>query len=283
GHRRRPRRQPARPATGRPGRRATRCGRPAGRPRRGGHGRQRAGRVLLVLPTAGRRRGADVPAAGAASRPPHRRPRPGQPPAGAPAARGRAGRPPRQARSVLAGLTRAHLLAEPAPGRFAFHDLLRAYAAERAQADEGDAERRAAVHRMLDHYLHTACPAALLIHPTSRTITPPPLQPGVEPQRLADIGQAQTWFEAERQVLMAAAAQALEEGFHAHAWQIAWALGRFLDLLGHWDDWVAAEQISLTAAERLGDRAAQAFAHWQFGYARARLGDHEDARAHLEQ
>ena len=201
---------------------------------------------------------------------------------GVPAAASLAGLPPRRARAVLAGLTRAHLLAEPAPGRFAFHDLLRAYAAERAQADEGDAERHAAVHRMLDHYLHTACPAALLIHPTSRTITLPPLQPGVEPQRLADIGQAQAWFEAERQVLMAAATQALEEGLYTHAWQIAWALGRFLDLLGHWDDWVAAEQIALTATQRLGDRAAQAFAHWQFGYARARLGDHEDARAHLE-
>ena len=205
------------------------------------------------------------------------------PAVGAPAAASLAGLPPRQARAVLAGLARAHLLAEQAPGRFAFHDLLRAYAAERAQADEDDAERHAAIHRMLDHYLHTAHPAALLIHPTSRTITPPPLQPGVEPQCLADIGQAQAWFEAERQALMGAATQALEAAFYTHAWQIAWALGRFLDLLGHWDDWIAAEQIVLAATERLGDRAAQAFAHWQFGYARARLGDHGDAHAHLGQ
>jgi DNA-binding SARP family transcriptional activator/tetratricopeptide (TPR) repeat protein len=201
---------------------------------------------------------------------------------GTPAAASLAGLPLRPARTVLTELTRAHLLAEPAPGRFAFHDLLRAYAAERAQAGEGGTERHAAVHRMLDHYLHTACPAALLIHPTSQTMTLPPLQPGVEPQHLADIGQAQAWFESERQVLMAAATQALEEGFYTHAWQIAWALGRFLDLLGHWDDWVAAEHIALTATERLGDRAAQAFAHWQFGYARARLGDYKDAHAHLE-
>jgi DNA-binding SARP family transcriptional activator/tetratricopeptide (TPR) repeat protein len=202
---------------------------------------------------------------------------------GAPAAASLAGLPLRQARPVLAELTRANLLAEPDPGRFTFHDLLRAYAAERAQADEDDAERHAAVQRMLDHYLHTACPAALLIHPTSKTITPPPLQPGVEPQRLPDIGQAQAWFEAERRVLMGVAAQALEAGFYAHAWQIAWALGRFLDLLGHWDDWGAAEQIALAATERLGDRGAQAFAHWQFGWARTRLGDPEDAYAHLEQ
>jgi tetratricopeptide (TPR) repeat protein len=201
----------------------------------------------------------------------------------APAAASLAGLPLRHARAALAGLTRAHLLAEQAPGRFTFHDLLRAYAAEQAQADEDDAARHTAVQRMLDHYLHTACPAALLIHPTSRTITPPPLQPGVEPQLLPDIGQAQAWFETERRVLMGVATQALEAGFYAHAWQIAWALGRFLDLLGHWDDWGAAEQIALAATERLGDRGAQAFAHWQFGWVRTRLGDPEDAHAHLEQ
>src|SRR4029077_7671525 len=196
--------------------------------------------------------------------PPGPAPRPGHPPPG----RGQPGRPAAAPGPRRPGRADPdHLLAEPAPGRFAFHDLLRAYATERARADEGEAERHAAVHRMLDHYLHTAYPAALLIHPTSRTITLPPPQPGVEPQRLGDIGQAQAWFEAERQVLMAAATQALEEGLYTHAWQIAWALGRFLDLLGHWDDWVAAEQIALTATQRLDDRAAQAFAHWQFGYA----------------
>ena len=35
-------------------------------------------------------------------------------------------------RVALAELTRMHLLAEPSPGRHAFHDLLRAYAAEQA-------------------------------------------------------------------------------------------------------------------------------------------------------
>jgi DNA-binding SARP family transcriptional activator len=70
-----------------------------------------------------------------------------------------------QARAALSQLTRAHLLAEPGPGRFAFHDLLRAYAAERADAEDSQADRRAAVHRVLDHYLHTANAAARVLHP----------------------------------------------------------------------------------------------------------------------
>lgn len=45
-----------------------------------------------------------------------------------------AGRPVPDTRRLCAELVRASLLAEPAPGRYAFHDLLRAYAAEQAHA-----------------------------------------------------------------------------------------------------------------------------------------------------
>src|SRR5204862_294828 len=61
-----------------------------------------------------------------------------------------------QARSLLAELARAHLLTEHVPGRYACHDLLRAYAAEWAYSGEDDNARRAAIDRMHDHYLRTA-------------------------------------------------------------------------------------------------------------------------------
>jgi DNA-binding SARP family transcriptional activator/tetratricopeptide (TPR) repeat protein len=198
------------------------------------------------------------------------------------AAASMAAQPLRPARAALAELTRAHLLAEPAPGRYSFHDLLRAYAAERAGSDDSQTDQRAAIHRMLDHYLHTAYPAAVLLHTTRKPVNRPPLQPGVEPEQPADAGQALAWFEAEHRVLMAAAAQALEAGFDTHAWQIPWALGRFLDLQGLWHDWAVSEQIAVAASGRLGDRPAQAFAYQRLGIARARLGNYQDAYAHLE-
>jgi tetratricopeptide (TPR) repeat protein len=201
----------------------------------------------------------------------------------APAAASLAGLPPRQARAALADLARAHLLAEPTPGRFTFHDLLRAYAAERAQADDSEAGRHAAIHRMLDHYLYTAHDATILLRPFGSPPTLPVRQAGVEPERPGDPGQALAWFGAERRVLMAAAAQALEDGFSIHAWQIPWAMGRFLDLQGYWNDWAVAEQTALAAAEQLGDRSAQAGAHLRMGFARGRLGTYQEAYAHLEQ
>ena len=190
--------------------------------------------------------------------------------------------PPRQARAALAELTRASLLAEHAPGRFTCHDLLRAYAAECAQADDSDADRRSAIHRMLDHYLQTAYSAATLLHFWGVPATPPGPQPGVEPEQLATAADAVAWFEAERPVLMPATARALEAGFDTHAWQIPWAMARFLDMRGYAADWVTAEQTALAAAQRLGDRAAEAGAYLRLGSARAVVGAYQDAHAEIE-
>ena len=187
-----------------------------------------------------------------------------------------------EAHRRLGELTRAHLLAEPAPGRFSCHDLLRAYAAELAESTDSEAERRAATGRMLDHYLHTAYQAALQLHPTRQPITLDAPRQGAVPESVGAAGQALSWFGAEHQVLLAAAGRALEAGFDAAAWQITWALSRFLDTQGRWHDWAAMEQIALAAARRLGDRTAESSAHQRFGFASARLGRYDDAYTHLE-
>jgi len=186
-----------------------------------------------------------------------------------------------EGRRRLGELTRAHLLAEHAPGRFWCHDLLRAYAAELTQSADSAAERRAATGRMLDHYLHTAHSAALQLHPTRRPVALAAPQPGAEPEHIGAAGKALAWFGAEDRVLMAATARALEAGFDTHVWQLAWALSRFLDTQGRWHDWAVTEQLALAATQRLGDRAAQASAHQRFGFVSGRLGRYEDAHAHL--
>ena len=73
-----------------------------------------------------------------------------------------AGVPVAAARVALRDLTRASLLMEVVPGRFAFHDLLRAYAAEQPTTAAGVANT---TRRMLDHYLHTAHRAHRVLYP----------------------------------------------------------------------------------------------------------------------
>jgi DNA-binding SARP family transcriptional activator/tetratricopeptide (TPR) repeat protein len=186
-----------------------------------------------------------------------------------------------ETRAALRELCRAHLLTEQPPGRYAFHDLLRAYAAEQAKARDGRAERHAAVGRVLLHYLHTAHAAALALNPPRDPITPQPLAPGVSPERLTGYQQALEWFEAERGVLLASVGLAAQARLDRLAWQLAWAMQDFLDRRGYWHDWAAAGRIAIDAATRLGDAAGQAVAHRLAAAACHRLAEYQQARAHL--
>ncbi|MFI7127496.1 NB-ARC domain-containing protein [Nonomuraea sp. NPDC050153] len=76
-----------------------------------------------------------------------------------PAAAGMCGLPVRQARALLAELHRVHLITESAPGRYAQHDLVRAYAAELAEMHESPAERHEAECRLFDHFVRTGATA----------------------------------------------------------------------------------------------------------------------------
>ncbi len=199
----------------------------------------------------------------------------------APAAASLAGISSAQAHASLGELGRASLIAEPVPGRFAFHDLLRAYAAEQASSIDSGPDRHAAIHRVLDHYLHTAHAAAALLYPARGILPPAPLCPGAAPQHFAGYGDAWAWFDAEYPVLIAMITLAAHVGFDSHAWQLPWTLAEFLDRRSHWHDWAATQQIALAAAVRLADPDAQARAHRDLGYAHARLSCFDDAHTHL--
>jgi DNA-binding SARP family transcriptional activator len=197
-----------------------------------------------------------------------------------PAAASLAGVPEDQARRALDELASAHLITEQVPGRFACHDLLRAYAAEQAGLLDKDADRRMAIHRMLDHYLHTATTATMLLTPTRDPIDLTAPQAGAQPEDLTTGSRALAWFEAEHQVLTAVIGRAADDGFDAHAWQLAWGLARFLDLRGYWTAWDDIRQTALDAVRRLGDRAGQAQMHRYSGRALGRAGRYDEARDH---
>jgi DNA-binding SARP family transcriptional activator/tetratricopeptide (TPR) repeat protein len=184
------------------------------------------------------------------------------------------------ARRLLGELARAHLVAEHVPGRYAFHDLLRAYAADQARHIDGGADRAAATGRVLDYYLHTAASAALLLEPAKEPVVLAPPAPGAAPEQPADHGQALAWFEAEHQVLLAALDLAAGSGFDGHAWQLAWAIAPFLYARGHWQEYAATQRTALAAATRLGDSAAQALSGRLLANACTHLGEHDQARAY---
>lgn len=200
-----------------------------------------------------------------------------------PAAASLAGVTPGKAGDMLAELDREHLVTEHEPGRFAFHDLLRAYAAGQTASEESITEREVAIGRMLDHYLCTARAAAVLLHPGRE----PPFQVSpaawVVGEPLEGHKQALAWLEAECQVLLAAIALAADQGFDRHAWQLPWCLVTFLYRRGQWDQWATTQHVALAAAQRLGDLEGQARAHLDLGYIGVVSGSPRGVRANLRE
>jgi tetratricopeptide (TPR) repeat protein len=186
-----------------------------------------------------------------------------------------------EARRLLGELARACLTAEHVPGRYAFHDLLRAYAAAEARASDSEPEREAGVGRALDHYLHTADHGSTLLNPTREPVALAPPGPGTAAERPANYQQAMAWFGAEHQVLLAAVTLAAESGFGSHAWQLPWAMKDYLKKRGHYQEWAAIQRTALDTATRLGDTSGQATSSRLLGNACTDLGDHEQARTHL--
>ena len=199
-----------------------------------------------------------------------------------PAAASLAGVPCSRALGLLAELTGTHLLTQDARCRFAFHDLLRAYAREEAQREEDKAGQRAATRRMLDHYLHTAWSGVTALSPgRDPAFVLAAASPGTEPEDILDGVHALAWFDAEHQVLMAVISQAAAAGFDVHAWQLPWALGEYFSRRGHWQDEVSTQRIGLAAARRLGDLAGQARAHQGLGCALSTSSAGRAGHAHL--
>ena len=201
----------------------------------------------------------------------------------APAAASLAGVPLPQARAALRELARTSLIIESAPGRYGFHDLLRAYAAEQAAAYESDVSLRDATHRMLDHYLHTAHGTHLVLYPGRDFIELPEPRERVIPEVFASKGHALSWLEAEYQVLLKIIDLAVQADFDDYAWQLPVVLCTFYLVCGHWQDGAATQRTALTAAQQRGDLSGQARALRGLAAIDMRVGKPARAQACLSQ
>ncbi|MEV0455017.1 AfsR/SARP family transcriptional regulator [Catellatospora methionotrophica] len=199
------------------------------------------------------------------------------------AAASTAGLTVRQARPLLAELTRAHLAVEHGPGRFLLHDLMRAYAAELVADHDPEPDRFLALRRAYDHYLHTANSATLMVYPHRHRIAILPCDEHVTPEVHADRDQAYAWFAAEHAVLLAVIRQAYELGCDGHTWQLAWTLITYFDRQGHWLDQAATQRVALDAALRSGDVTGQAHVYHGLGVSSTWLERYDEAQQHYDQ
>jgi DNA-binding SARP family transcriptional activator/tetratricopeptide (TPR) repeat protein len=185
-----------------------------------------------------------------------------------PAAASMTGQRPAAAARLLAELAEAGLVSQQNPGRYVLHDLLRAYAAEQASQSDPAPEQNAAVRRLLDHYLHSAGPAGVLVfggHELPQPVLAAPADPAITPERPRSRPEAIAWFSAELDTLAAVVSFAGNHGFDEHAWQIPCTATEYFRAVGATREWARMNSIALAAAMRLGDPGAIGRAYFSMG------------------
>jgi tetratricopeptide (TPR) repeat protein len=163
-------------------------------------------------------------------------------------------------------------------GRYRLHDLVRLYARERAEREDTEEQRHAAVDRILAGYRRRAELAAAVRWPQdwrrhARRGEPDSGEIAPEP-----------WFYAERLTLLACVEQAAAMG----GWEEAWRLGRAFCSLCHsmrlfWQEWRAVAETTLLAATRLDDPRSIGIALLERAAVSGGLGLGDLARTSAEQ
>ncbi|MEU6300155.1 AfsR/SARP family transcriptional regulator [Streptomyces erythrochromogenes] len=183
----------------------------------------------------------------------------------------------RAARTLLDELVRSHLLEEHAPGRFSFHDLLRAYAAEQV-GEQG--EEAAALERLHSWYLGSTDNAVRLLQPEALRL---PVESAQPVQDFADTAEALDWMDAERPNAVALVQRAAEHGPHKLAWTLADALRPYMMRRSYTVDWLAVGSAGLAAAEADGNLNGQAAAHRSLSSAYLNQSDYDMSMLHDRQ
>jgi tetratricopeptide (TPR) repeat protein len=174
-------------------------------------------------------------------------------------------------------LDRDHLLQQGTPGRYTFHDLVRAYATSRASDEDPPPQRRAALTRLFDYYLAAAAATAMdSLHPGEACRRPRIPAPGAPSADLTDPDTARAWLETERPILVAVAAHTATNGWPTHTVRLSATLFRYLDG-GHHTDALTVHGHARHAAQHTGDLIGQAHALTNVGVAHMQLGRHGPA------
>jgi DNA-binding SARP family transcriptional activator/tetratricopeptide (TPR) repeat protein len=164
-----------------------------------------------------------------------------------------AGLPLTTVRQLLRELTRTRLLSESRPGRYTFHDLIKAYAVELGRAEDPEAYRTAALGRLLDHLTRVGHAANIALHGSFRSSEPPPIGPGATPEPIVDTAAAMAWFTTELTVLEDAV-----EIPGVGSWRLAELLMPYYQRRAMFQRWASTAEHALRSAIDAGDLEGQA-------------------------
>ena len=184
------------------------------------------------------------------------------------------------ARAHLDQLCRDHLLQPGNPGRYAFHDLVRAYAAGRAGDDDPPLERRNALTRLFGYYLAVTATATAALHPAEAHRRPSIPPAGTPTPALAGPDAALAWLDTERPTLVAVATYTATHGWPTHTTRLSSTLFRYLNG-GYLTDALTIHGHARHAARQSGDPTGQAHSLTNLGAVHLWLGQYGPATKNL--
>lgn len=156
---------------------------------------------------------------------------------------------------LLEGLLAYHLLREPVPDRYRYHDLLREYAYGLSNSEDSEQERRQAAARLTDFYVANADRADRMAYPRRIRLDSPTRPPPTPPAPFSDSAAARSWLAAERGNLLAVEDHIRRNGDPEQAAQLACTLVGFLQAECYWQDAKKLLRHAVVHWERTNDNA----------------------------
>ncbi len=182
----------------------------------------------------------------------------------------------RASAALLERLVDVHMIESPTSYRYRFHDLVRVFAAERAQLDEAPELREQAMRRALLWYLHTSAEAFTAIGLRPRSACVPALEPGIRPLSYGGPAAAANWLDTERDNTVSAVMLAGRSGLdQLCAWLADVTWQNFMR--APWDGWLGVLEQGIASADAAGDAGAGAWLRSYVGIASVYRGRHADA------
>ncbi len=185
-----------------------------------------------------------------------------------------------RAHRLTASLERAYLVQQLVPDRYRMHDLVRLYAAERADEEDSEHYRRDALTRLFDHYLGTAAAAIYAAFPAERDRLARS-RVSLNTSKTFSSADAVTWLKTERPNLTTTSGYTAQNGWPRHTKFIASTIRGFLDTNAYYADALEVHGNALKAAQSQGDRVGEVLALNNLGTVYWQLGLYEEAYSHL--
>jgi tetratricopeptide (TPR) repeat protein len=183
-----------------------------------------------------------------------------------------------QAARVLDDLLDTHLLRQPQPDRYQFHDLLFVYARQVCTDQQPEPLRRDAITRLFDHYRYTTTAAMDLLYPfESSDHRPRPAQPHTPVLAPTSRSDAATWLDAELANLLAVAIHAADRGWPTYTIHLSRTLHRHLLTRARLSDAETLHTRTITTAREVADHPGELDALCGLGAVHRLRGQYESA------